>query len=94
MWSVGCIFAELLVGRPLFPGVNEPDQLDRICKIMGLPTETTMPGVSKLPKYAPTAMRFRVVGIQKSLKGTSTFEMRLLHVDGSLQSQYLLFSSQ
>ena len=62
MWSVGCIFAELLVGRPLFPGVNEPDQLDRICKIMGLPTETTMPGVSKLPKYASAARRLEHCG--------------------------------
>lgn len=51
MWSVGCIFAELLVGRPLFPGIDEADELDRICKIMGSPTERTMPGVSKLPKY-------------------------------------------
>ena len=50
MWSVGCIFAELLVGRPLFPGVNETDQLDRICKIMGMPTEANMPGLSKLGK--------------------------------------------
>lgn len=54
LWSVGCIFAELLVGRPLFPGIDEADQLDRICKIMGSPTERTMPGVSKLPKYAFT----------------------------------------
>lgn len=22
MWSVGCIFAELLTGRPIFPGIS------------------------------------------------------------------------
>ena len=27
MWSAGCIFAELLTGKPIFPGVNEKDQL-------------------------------------------------------------------
>lgn len=50
MWSVGCIFAEMLAGQPLFPGKDETDQLDRICKVMGTPSEDTMPGVSRLSK--------------------------------------------
>jgi len=51
MWSVGCVFAELLLGQGgLFPGKDETDQLDKICRIMGTPTEKTMPGVSKLQK--------------------------------------------
>ena len=27
MWSVGCIFAEMITGRPLFPGTSDADQL-------------------------------------------------------------------
>ena len=27
MWSVGCILAELLTGKPIFPGRNDKDQL-------------------------------------------------------------------
>ena len=49
MWSVGCVFAELLSGSPLFPGKDEMDQMKKISQIMGLPTEKTMPGVSRLP---------------------------------------------
>ncbi len=49
MWSVGCIFAELLTGKPLFPGKDETDQLDRITKITGSPTERNFPGCTKLP---------------------------------------------
>lgn len=30
MWSVGCIFSELVTRRPLFPGDSEIDQLFRI----------------------------------------------------------------
>ena len=30
MWSVGCIFAELVLREPLFAGKNEMDQLDKI----------------------------------------------------------------
>ena len=48
MWSVGCIFAELLVGKPIFPGKDEMDQLEKIQAIMGCPNEHNMPGLNKL----------------------------------------------
>ncbi|GFR45407.1 hypothetical protein Agub_g6782, partial [Astrephomene gubernaculifera] len=48
MWSVGCIFAELLTGKPLFPGKDEMDQMDKIFQIMGAPTEQAWPGVTSL----------------------------------------------
>ncbi|XP_077234581.1 shaggy-related protein kinase epsilon-like [Tasmannia lanceolata] len=38
MWSVGCVLAELLLGRPLFPGENGVDQLVEIIKVLGTPT--------------------------------------------------------
>ena len=50
MWSVGCIFAELLYGKTLFNGQDEPDQLTRIFKAFGTPTEADWPGVSKLQR--------------------------------------------
>lgn len=50
MWSVGCICAELLTGKPMFPGKDEADQLERIFGVLGFPNEQTMPGCTKLPK--------------------------------------------
>lgn len=38
MWAVGCILAELLTGRPLFPGRDYGHQLDLILDIIGSPT--------------------------------------------------------
>ncbi|XP_043716629.1 shaggy-related protein kinase epsilon-like isoform X2 [Telopea speciosissima] len=38
MWSVGCVLAELLLGRPLFPGESGIDQLVEIIKVLGTPT--------------------------------------------------------
>lgn len=38
MWSVGCIFAEMLLGRPLFPGDNPKGQLARIQRLLGTPS--------------------------------------------------------
>lgn len=38
MWSVGCILAELLTGKPLFPGRDYSHQLDLILDVIGTPT--------------------------------------------------------
>jgi len=54
IWSIGCIFAEMLKGRALFPGDSEIDQLFRIFRTMGTPDELAWPGVSQLPDYKPT----------------------------------------
>lgn len=54
MWSAGCIFAELAnAGRPLFPGSDVDDQLKRIFKLLGTPTEDSWPGVSQLADFKP-----------------------------------------
>jgi mitogen-activated protein kinase 1/3 len=38
LWSVGCILAEMLGGKPLFPGKNFGDQLTLIFNVLGTPT--------------------------------------------------------
>jgi serine/threonine protein kinase len=42
VWSVGCILAELLGRKPLFPGDNYIHQLDLIFGALGTPTEEDM----------------------------------------------------
>eukprot|EP00761_Pharyngomonas_kirbyi_P005574 gb/GECH01005579.1/.p1 GENE.gb/GECH01005579.1/~~gb/GECH01005579.1/.p1 ORF type:complete len:296 (+),score=66.61 gb/GECH01005579.1/:1-888(+) len=49
IWSVGCIFAEMVSGRPLFPGKSESDELLRIFKIMGTPSSDDWPEMHNLP---------------------------------------------
>lgn len=49
MWSVGCIFGELLSKDPLLQGKNEVDQLSRIFELCGIPTDDTWPGFRRLP---------------------------------------------
>jgi len=39
IWSVGCIFAECLTGRVLFPGTDHIDQLIRILALVGTPQD-------------------------------------------------------
>lgn len=49
IWSVGCIFGELLAKEPLFQGKNEVDQLSKIFSLTGLPTPQTWPDYRALP---------------------------------------------
>ncbi|XVF14627.1 hypothetical protein REPUB_Repub09cG0077400 [Reevesia pubescens] len=48
MWSVGCIFAEMVRRQALFPGDSEFQQLLHIFRLLGTPTEKQWPGVTSL----------------------------------------------
>lgn len=60
IWAIGCIFAELLTTKPLFPGKEkdpknpslfQDDQVSKIFKILGKPTPATWPDVVHLPGW-------------------------------------------
>lgn len=51
IWSVGCIFAEIVNRKPLFAGTGEQDQLQKIFKIRGTPTPEEWIGLTELPLY-------------------------------------------
>lgn len=51
MWSIGCIFAEMATRKPLFPGDSEIDEIFKIFRILGTPTEADWPGVTSFPDF-------------------------------------------
>ncbi|XP_052532316.1 cyclin-dependent kinase 15 isoform X5 [Tympanuchus pallidicinctus] len=54
IWSAGCVFVEMIQGQPTFAGTSSaPEQLEKIWTVLGVPTEDTWPGLSKLPNYKP-----------------------------------------
>lgn len=62
MWSVGCIFSELLLRKPLLPGTDASQQIDLIFSLLGTPSEdeiSLIPNlksrekVLKMPKKQP-----------------------------------------
>ena len=46
VWSMGCVIAELVLGRPIFPGATTSDQLVEIIKILGTPTKDDICGMN------------------------------------------------
>ena len=43
IWSVGCIFGELLLHGPLFPGKSVPQMISLIVDLLGAPSERIWP---------------------------------------------------
>ena len=51
VWSVGLVFAELIIRAPFLPGNSEVEQIALICRQIGTPTEENWPGVTQLKEY-------------------------------------------
>ncbi|KAK0623265.1 kinase-like domain-containing protein [Immersiella caudata] len=62
MWSIGCIFGELLTREPLLQGKNEVDELQQIFELCGLPTEETWPSFRRLPNARALRLPAKVPG--------------------------------
>jgi p38 MAP kinase len=70
IWSAGCIFAEMLEGKPLFPGKDHVNQFSIITELLGTPpqdvieticSENTLRFVQSLPKRVrqPLSSKFK-----------------------------------
>ncbi|KAF9585381.1 Cyclin-dependent kinase catalytic subunit [Lunasporangiospora selenospora] len=64
MWAVGCIFAEMLTKKALFPGDSEIDELFKIFKVRGTPTESLWPGVSQLTDWKSTFPTWKPIALK------------------------------
>nr|POF13123.1 serine/threonine-protein kinase ppk23 [Quercus suber] len=62
MWSMGCIFGELLTRNPLLQGKNEVDQLSKIFELCGIPTKASWPGFKRLPNARSLRLPTRSTG--------------------------------
>jgi len=70
MWSVGCIFAEFLLMKALWPGKSEIDQLNRIFKDLGTPTEAIWPGMSELSGIKKVTFNNHIYNVLRSRFGS------------------------
>eukprot|EP00741_Cyanophora_paradoxa_P001426 tig00000489_g1378.t1 len=55
MWSLGCVFAELILRHPLFPGRDAADQLFKMTAVLGFPRREDVPWLD-LPAVAPISL--------------------------------------
>ncbi|KAH6928378.1 hypothetical protein HPB50_014968 [Hyalomma asiaticum] len=79
IWSIGCIFFELVTGKVLFRGDSEIDQLFRIFRVLGTPTEETWPDVTELPNYKTTFPSWKDNILAELLSEAESEVVDLLH---------------
>lgn len=67
IWSIGCIFAEMVSRTPLFPGDSEIDELFKIFRCLGTPNEETWPGVSTYRDFKSTFPKWNSHTLDKAV---------------------------
>ncbi|EQC36303.1 CMGC/RCK/MAK protein kinase [Saprolegnia diclina VS20] len=79
LWACGCIMAELYLGKPLFAGSTEADQMCRICSILGTPTKESWPeGVSMVAHMQFKFPKCNAVPLKQLIPNASPAAIQLL----------------
>jgi serine/threonine protein kinase len=81
VWSIGCIFAEMVTGLPIFPGKSDIDQLFKIFQKRGTPNADIWPAGTTLPYFNHNFPQWRPQNISNYVRMTD---------NDSLESQYAL----
>ncbi|KAK2431574.1 mitogen-activated protein kinase [Trifolium repens] len=80
IWSIGCIFAEVLIGKPLFPGKSVVHQLDLITDLLGTPSMDTISRVrnDKARRYLTSMRKKQPIPFAQKFPNADPLSLRLL----------------
>ncbi|RWS14987.1 mitogen-activated protein kinase 14-like isoform X4 [Dinothrombium tinctorium] len=85
IWSVGCIMAELITSRTLFPGTDHIDQLLRIMQLCGTPDEELMKKITseEAVNYIKTLPPMKKRNLKDIFKGANPDDLleKMLELD-------------
>lgn len=80
IWSIGCIFAEMLTGKPLFPGKNVVHQLDLMTDLLGTPPAESIARIrnEKARRYLSSMRKKQPVPFSQKFPNVDPLALRLL----------------
>ena len=76
VWALGCIIAEMFIGKPLLAGSSTINQIERIVEVTGVPDAPTIEALRS--KYAATMLREPVNLIDKYPPATAGYRLGML----------------
>lgn len=74
IWSIGCIFAEMINKTPLFMGDSQIDQIYKIFQFSGTPDESIWPGISSYPDFKSSFPKFKPNYSPLNSSGSDAFD--------------------
>ncbi|KAG4999339.1 hypothetical protein JHK87_020411 [Glycine soja] len=80
IWSIGCIFAEMLTGKPLFPGKNVVHQLDLMTDLLGTPPPESTARIrnEKAKRYLNSMRKKQPIPFSQKFPNADPLALRLL----------------
>ncbi|CAI9754555.1 unnamed protein product [Fraxinus pennsylvanica] len=80
IWSIGCIFAEMLIGKPLFPGKNVVHQLDLMTDLLGTPPPEAISRIrnEKARRYLSSMRKKQPVPFKEKFPNADPLALSLL----------------
>ncbi|GLT31284.1 hypothetical protein SLA2020_060310 [Shorea laevis] len=80
IWSIGCIFAELLTGQPLFSGKNVVEQLELVTDLLGSPSAETISRIrnDKARRFLSGMRKKEPISFSKKFPNVDPLALRLL----------------
>jgi p38 MAP kinase len=76
IWSAGCIFAEMLEGKPLFPGKDHVNQFSIITELLGTPPDDVIKTICSENASTPCFLQAVHANLSKTLRFVQSLPKR------------------
>lgn len=83
IWSIGCFVAEMFIGKPLFPGRSDLEQLPTIYDKLGVPDDSVYQGITHCKGYNESVNEFNKLKNQNPNFGSKNLATYLREIRNS-----------